>query len=126
MIGLFIFFSPYTDHLMNINGSLTFIQVRKDAPGWAKGLSGRKEICNQCGMLFLFPEEEEQIFWMKDMQFDIDIIWVRKGKIVQINHHVSHKTPLKKIKSMQPVDRVLELPAGRAHFLGLRSGDELF
>jgi uncharacterized membrane protein (UPF0127 family) len=42
----------------------------------AKGLSGRTGLGENDGMLFLFNRPAIQSFWMKDMNFPIDIIWI--------------------------------------------------
>ncbi|MDB5181638.1 MAG: hypothetical protein JWP13_401 [Candidatus Saccharibacteria bacterium] len=49
-----------------------------------KGLGGRERLAESKGMLFWYPREGEQCFWMKDMRFPIDIIWVSANK------HVTH------------------------------------
>lgn len=41
----------------------------------AKGLSGRKSLKPNEGMLFIFPKPGFYEFWMKDMKIPIDIIW---------------------------------------------------
>src|SRR3989344_9082121 len=49
----------------------------------AQGLSGRKVLAEQTGILFVFPTAEQHAFWMKDMNFALDIIWLDKNwKIV--------------------------------------------
>lgn len=51
----------------------------------AQGLSGRSELKENEGMLFIFPEPGQYNFWMKDMNFPIDIIWLDEDlKIVYI------------------------------------------
>lgn len=59
----------------------------------AKGLSGKGQLkfyeyegkMMTEGMLFTFPKEETESFWMKDMNFDLDMIWLDKNyKIVHI------------------------------------------
>ncbi len=42
----------------------------------AKGLSGRSRLPEGEGMLFVFPRPGKYLFWMKDMKFAIDIIWL--------------------------------------------------
>ena len=49
--------------------------------GRAKGLSERERICERCAMLFLFEKEGNYSFWMKGMRFDLDMIWIRSGRI---------------------------------------------
>ena len=60
-----------------------------------KGLSGREQLYENEAMLFVFKEEAAYNFWMKDMNFYIDIIWVsREGTVVHIEQNVSpHSYP---------------------------------
>jgi uncharacterized membrane protein (UPF0127 family) len=95
-----------------------------------KGLSYRKDIGEFDGMLFVFPEESYQTFWMKDMNFDLDIVWLNdKGEVVQVNKNVkasnyNKKNPnlSEKIPSQTPILYVLELPAGKSKELEIKVG----
>jgi len=44
-------------------------------------------------MLFVFDRSEEQCFWMKEMRFSLDMIWLdEEKKIIKINRDVSPET----------------------------------
>ena len=47
-----------------------------------KGLSGRSTLAEDSGMLFVFKTDGQHGFWMKDMFFPIDIIWINKDEVV--------------------------------------------
>jgi uncharacterized protein len=47
-----------------------------------KGLSVKDALSEDEAMLFVFDVEGEHRFWMKDMKFPIDIIWISSDKIV--------------------------------------------
>jgi len=47
-----------------------------------RGLSGRKTLNNDEGMLFIFEHPGSYSFWMKEMNFPIDIIWINENKKV--------------------------------------------
>ena len=64
----------------------------------SQGLSGRKELCENCAMFFLFNEKELHPFWMKEMKFDLDILWIDKNEIVHIAKNVSRKKEFERIK----------------------------
>lgn len=50
-----------------------------------QGLSGRISLGSDEGMLFIFPEPSLNYFWMKDMNFPIDMIWIGENqKIIYI------------------------------------------
>jgi uncharacterized membrane protein (UPF0127 family) len=92
----------------------------------AQGLSGRAGLAPDEGMLFLFEAPRVQSFWMKDMRFEIDIVWIRDGRIVGITPNVPlPKSPrdLPQFSSPVPCDVVLEVRAGAARRWGLALGD---
>jgi hypothetical protein len=47
-----------------------------------KGLMFRKSLPENEGMLFVFNDEDYHSFWMMNMSFPIDIIWINKEKKV--------------------------------------------
>jgi uncharacterized membrane protein (UPF0127 family) len=55
----------------------------------AKGLAVKNELRENASMLFVYEEPSKQSFWMKDMKFPIDIMWVdSNGKIVHIEENL--------------------------------------
>ncbi|HEY8121749.1 MAG TPA: DUF192 domain-containing protein [Myxococcota bacterium] len=93
-----------------------------------QGLSGRPGLAPDEGMLFLFEAPRIQSFWMKDMRFEIDIVWIRDGRIVGITPNLPlPKSPraLPQYASPVPCDVVLEVRAGAAHHWGLLVGDRV-
>jgi hypothetical protein len=106
------------------------VEIVSIAESTAQGLSGRNQI-GADGMLFIFPTTRERSFWMKEMQFAIDMVWINEGKVVGITSDVptpSAETPLNDLplySSTQPVDMVLELPAGDAARREIKVGSSL-
>jgi uncharacterized membrane protein (UPF0127 family) len=86
-----------------------------------KGLGGREGLCPDCGMLFLFDRPERYGFWMKDMRFPLDIVWIDGDKVVFVARDVPTE-PLESIAPPVPADKVLEIPAGSAERYGIRPG----
>jgi uncharacterized membrane protein (UPF0127 family) len=79
----------------------------------ARGLSGRKNLARDRGMLFVFDEANQACMWMKDMHFSIDIVWLNKTKRVEhIAPNVSPNTYPRTFCSSSPATYVIELPAG--------------
>lgn len=95
-----------------------------------QGLSGRDEI-GADGMLFIFDQPRRPSFWMKEMKFNLDLIWIRDMKIIEITENVlapDENTPLNQVPTyspQQPVDMVLEVAVGRVKDWGIEVGDEL-
>ena len=91
-----------------------------------KGLSGRPTLDAESGMIFLFPAPARHKFWMPDMHFPIDIIWINEGKVIDISHNVSNTFNILKPKfysPKEPVQYVLEVNAGFAEKKGIAIGD---
>lgn len=89
-----------------------------------KGLSDRKSFCEECAMLFIFEKPGRYSFWMKDMRFSLDIIWILDHKVVYIANNVSPDFR-GGIQSSILADKVLEINGGIAEKYGLGVGDEV-
>lgn len=93
------------------------------------GLSAKRSLPEDRGMLFIFEEPSIYTFWMKDMDFPIDIIFLRNNRIVTIHESVpAPKDDVQDLKLYPPseaADRVIELNAGKAKEYGLKMGQEL-
>jgi uncharacterized protein len=94
----------------------------------SRGLGYRAGLAPGTGMLFLFPEPAPRSFWMKGMQFCIDIIWIEHGAIQGAAESVCPEPPgtadadLTSYASPVPVSYVLEVPAGWLDANGLSVG----
>ncbi len=89
-----------------------------------QGLSGRDTLEPFDGMLFVFGSRGLYPFWMKEMKFPIDIIWLDGGIVVDIASLQSPsegKSPATHIPAHM-ADKVLELQAGKASALGIHNG----
>lgn len=93
----------------------------------SKGLSGKSSMPSNYGMLFLFPEAGYYTFWMKDMNFPLDFVWIRDKKIIDVTSNVqppkSASDPLPYYLPKEEVDAVLELHAGAVSKYGLHVGN---
>jgi uncharacterized protein len=79
----------------------------------ARGLSGREGLAEGDGMLFVFPQKDRHSFWMKDMKFSIDILWLDENlEVLHIEESVSPDTYPRSFSAPLPDKYVLELPRG--------------
>jgi uncharacterized membrane protein (UPF0127 family) len=91
-----------------------------------RGLSGRSSLASNQGMLFVFDSEVVQCFWMKDMRFSIDIIWLSTDKkVLHIEHDASPETYPNSFCPEVPGRYVIELPAGEAQKAKIEQGSTL-
>jgi uncharacterized membrane protein (UPF0127 family) len=96
----------------------------------ACGLSGREGLSENDGMLFPFSSGSTQSFWMKDMQFPIDIIWISDNTVVGFVENADPQIgaslwKLKIYNSPPKVNTVLEVPAGFVQRKNIHVGDTL-
>lgn len=73
---------------VEIAGKIIKVELATTKEAQEKGLSGRENIKNGEGMLFVFKKSQKNYFWMKDMNFSIDIVWINKeNKVVFIKQN---------------------------------------
>lgn len=111
-----------------LNNEKFSIEIASSPIQWARGLMYRDNLPKNNGMLFIFPMESKQSFWMKNVKFPLDIIFLSKDKkIVDIKENFEpclqdscpSYTPSEKAKF------VLEINGGRVKDLDLKIGDEI-
>ena len=92
------------------------------------GLGKRTSLKKGWGMLFIFGKRKPYRFWMKDMQFPLDIIWLDNHRIVHIIHNAkpaNSRDEPEVMTSPVSVNFVLEIAAGRAAKLRLKTGQRM-
>jgi len=91
-----------------------------------RGLSGRRELIDNNGMLFVFEEKQINKFWMKDMKFSIDIIWFNEyGEIIYFVENVSPETYPQLFGPDEDSQYILEVRAGFVKEKGFKLGDTI-
>lgn len=99
------------------------VEVADTAEKRRWGLMYRTELGADEGMLFVFPEERNQLFWMKNTPLSLDIIFMdRRRRVVGIVHGaVPFST--RSVSIGVPSLYVLEVRAGLARGKGIAAGD---
>ena len=109
-----------------INGHKLELTVADSQEEKEIGLSETNSLPQEKGMIFLFEKPGLYSFWMKNMKFPIDIIYINNDQIVTIQNNVQ---PVKEQESptvytsTEPADKVLEIQAGLAKTYGFKKGD---
>ena len=126
LIVLFLNIKPKISKVL-INSKEIKVEIADTPEKQYKGLSNRDSLCQDCGMLFIFPDKAEKTFTMRDMLFSIDIIWISDEKIVKIDEELPlpDSPDLKKYYSSQPVDYVLEVNNGFCQKNNIKAGDKV-
>ena len=114
---------------VKIPGKMTFIVEIANTPlAQTLGLSGRDQLKADKGMLFIFPQQRTQKFWMKDMLFPIDIVWINGDRVIGFSENIQPE-PSKNILNFsiyyppENVNKVLEINAGAVKKYNLWVGD---
>ena len=112
---------------IKINGADIQVEIADTPEKQEKGLSGRDSLPEGQGMLFVFPKSDHYSFWMKDMKFGLDFVWIEGDKVVEITPRVRPEDyqPPKAMISGEKVDKVLEISAGMAEKLSVKVGDSV-
>jgi uncharacterized membrane protein (UPF0127 family) len=99
------------------------LEIVSTAESQEKGLGGRRNMASDRGMIFVFDPPAVQCFWMKDMQFPLDIIWLNSAKkVTKVAANVSPSTYPEKYCGDDTTKYVIELNAGEAKKAGIVPG----
>jgi len=104
------------------------VEVANNDASRQKGLSSRTSLDAQSGMLFIFDKPEIPTFWMPNMNFPIDIIWINDNKVIDISPNVSNNFDPKNPRlysPSQPAKYVLETNAGFSEKENIKIGDPM-
>jgi len=100
------------------------VEVADDGEERARGVMNRDGLGANEGMLFIYPDEKERSFWMKNVRFPLSIAFADKsGKILSI----SDMQPMSQrgTKSGGPAMYALEVNEGWFREHGVEPGDML-
>lgn len=91
-----------------------------------RGLSYRQSLGKNNAMLFVFQQPAQECFWMKDMNFPLDIIWLDANKqVVHIEQNVSPSTYPNSFCPPVAAKYVVEVNAGSTAGGKLKLGDRI-
>ena len=104
-----------------------FAEIADNNDERAKGLMFREKLEENNGMIFIFEQENEIAFWMKNTLIPLDIIFIGKNfKIVDIKNAVPCKQdPCQLYKPQKSAQYVLEVNSGFAEKNGIKVNDEV-
>jgi uncharacterized protein len=83
------FYPQYKKTSISINGSKILLALASTDEQRIRGLSGLEKLNENEGMLFLFDKPSKQGFWMNEMKFPIDILWLDSdSRVVHIEKNL--------------------------------------
>jgi uncharacterized protein len=116
----------YRTEQINLGSTPLTVEVSDTTALEAQGLSGRDSLPPDTGMLFAFAKPDTYGFWMKDMKFSLDLIWIDPNmQIIKIDQNLAPDTYPQAFLPPAPVEYVVEVPAGFAQGHSLKVGQNL-
>ena len=130
LIAVFFFISQTEKEIKSvcINEKCFSVEIADENYEKVLGLSNRDSLNENQAMLFIFKEETIPNFWMKDMKFPIDIIWIDEN--LEISEISKNLKPCEEdfcptFKPKEKIKYVLEINAGLSEEFNFEVGDEV-
>lgn len=112
---------------MHVGTQTIRLLIAKTPQEISQGLSGHEKLPKDMGMLFYFDTPAIYPFWMPNMKFPLDIIWIKENtvqEVVQLGIPAPGQ-PIPLYTPSSTADRVLEVEAGLARQYGLVPGAQV-
>ncbi len=108
---------------LDVAGHTLLVEVAADSESRRQGLMNRKSLKDECGMLFVFEEEQKASFWMKNTSLPLSIAFIAAdGTIRQIEDLEPYS--LAPVVSARSVLYALEVNRGWFARKGIEAGDK--
>ena len=118
--------TPDFSHHLTIGSTIISVAIADTDASREQGLSGTAPLTSEQGMLFVFDTPDNTAFWMKDMNYSLDIVWIDANKkVVSVSKNLSPSTYPDTFSPGVPVQYVLEVPAGFADAHGIKARDSV-
>lgn len=104
------------------------VEVAKTNEELARGLMFRDKLDENNGMIFIFPDEKQRIFWMKNTKIPLDILFLfENGTINEIKRDVQpcYQDPCIVYPSKYPSKYVIEVNANYTIRKNISVGDQV-
>lgn len=118
--------APENIQNIKIAGQKIKVELALTPQEHSQGLSGRTPLKENEGMLFIFEKSGQYAFWMKDMNFPIDMIWIGENKeIIYIKKDARPESYPELYQPEQDAKYVLEVVSGFSEKQNLKTGDRV-
>lgn len=131
LMGLVLTFKLFFKHkesYLIINNHKIFIEVADSPEEINRGLSSRESLAKNKGMLFIFPQPDNYSFWMKEMKFNLDFVFIHDQEVVDLVEDV----PFPKVGEQPQIvrakaefDKVLEINQEMIKEINIKIGDRV-
>ena len=114
--------------ILRVGNKIVMVEIVDSDDERGQGLSGRDALKNDQGMLFVFDEPGRPSFWMKDMNFPLDFIWIYEDAVVEVRENVPAAIEGGVARTYEPTipaTMMLEVNSGWVKQYGIRVGDRV-
>lgn len=101
------------------------IEIADDDLQTERGMMYRRSLKHDRGMLFIFPDEQERSFWMKNTFIPLDIIYLDASRIIVSITENAQPRSEQSIWSEAPAKYVVEVNAGFTALHRIAKGDSI-
>ncbi len=108
-----------------LNGKSFKAEVVSDDASRSRGLMFRPRLDESAAMLFVYPREGVYSFWMKNMLFPLDLIWLgRQHRVVYVKENFApcQDDPCEIATPPVKAQYIIEVKAGTVRKLALKTG----
>lgn len=109
---------------LRINQTVFQVEIADTPESRKKGLMFREEMAPDQGMLFVFEEEKQVSFWMKNTEIPLSVAYISKSGYIREIHDLQPHS-LNPVRSSHSVLYALELNQGVFRDKGIRPGDQV-
>ena len=121
---------PSNIPILRVDGAEFPVELAVTLEQRSQGLSGRDSLPSGTGMLFIYEADAAHTFWMKDMRFPLDFVWI-SGECLVVDVTAGAPPPepgqssadLPRYSPSGPVRYILEINAGEAETANIEAGD---
>ena len=101
-------------HYFDFNDQRVFLEAAKSERDKIRGLAKRPSLMPNTGMVFFYESNVQQAFWMRNVNFPLDIIFLKDGVVTKLYKNAQPCTTeiCKIYPSKGLVNQVVEVPAG--------------
>jgi uncharacterized membrane protein (UPF0127 family) len=101
-------------------------QIASTSADQELGLGSRSSLSTDSGMLFEFSDPGSYAFWMKDMHFHLDMVWIGADKaVVGVTSNIPPDSYPNLFLPPRTISYVLEINAGEAQKIAIATGTQL-
>jgi len=116
-------FKDYERRVVKIGKTSYRLYVADSEAKRMQGLSNVVKLPRNQGMLFVFEKPDTYGFWMRDMNFGLDIVYLHNGLVVDLKENILASTFPQIFYPISAVDAVIELSVGEIMKSEVRIGD---